>query len=69
MPGHTLSDLLHSWKPFTSSQANKFLQRRGEAFWQAESFDHWIRDDEERAVGGVSSFWPETPNLGSGVKR
>ena len=49
MPGHTLSDILHSWKSFTSSQANKLLRRTGEAFWQAESFDHWIRDDEERA--------------------
>ncbi|MGO8925510.1 MAG: REP-associated tyrosine transposase [Limisphaerales bacterium] len=49
MPGHTLSDLLHSWKSFTSSKANQLLHRTGEAFWQAESFDHWVRDDEERA--------------------
>jgi REP element-mobilizing transposase RayT len=49
MPGHTLSDILHSWKSFTSSQANKLLHRTGDNFWQAESFDHWIRDDEERA--------------------
>jgi REP element-mobilizing transposase RayT len=49
MPGQTLSDLLHSWKSFTSSKANQLLHRTGETFWQAESFDHWIRDDEERA--------------------
>ena len=49
MQGHTLSDILHSWKSFASSQANRLLHRTGEAFWQAESFDHWIRDDEERA--------------------
>ena len=49
MPGHTLSGILHSWKSFTSSQANKLLHRTGQEFWQAESFDHWIRDDEERA--------------------
>ncbi len=48
MPGHTLSDILHSWKSFTSKQANKRLRRVGETFWQGESFDHWIRDDAER---------------------
>ena len=48
MPGQTLSDILHSWKSFTSNQANKILHRAGESFWQAESFDHWIRDDTER---------------------
>jgi len=48
MPGHTLSDILHSWKSFTSSKANKLVNRSG-GFWQTESFDHWIRDDEEHA--------------------
>jgi REP element-mobilizing transposase RayT len=49
MPGYALSDILHSWKSFTSGEANRVLHRTGEVFWQAESFDHWIRDDEERA--------------------
>ncbi len=48
MPGHTLSDILHSWKSFTSKAANKLLGRTGE-FWQKESLDHWIRDDAEHA--------------------
>jgi REP element-mobilizing transposase RayT len=48
MPGHTLSDILHSWKSFTSKAANKLLRRTGE-FWQTESFDHWMRDDAEHA--------------------
>jgi REP element-mobilizing transposase RayT len=47
-PGHTLSDILHSWKSYTSKQANHLLRRTGETFWQKESFDHWIRDDAER---------------------
>jgi REP element-mobilizing transposase RayT len=46
MPGHTLSDSLHSWKSFASKAANKLLSRTGE-FWQKESFDHWICDDVE----------------------
>ena len=49
MPGHTLSEILHSWKSYTSKEANKFLQRAGETFWQSESFDHWVRDDAEHA--------------------
>jgi REP element-mobilizing transposase RayT len=49
MPGHNLSDVLHSWKSFTSSKANQMLNRVQKGFWQTESFDHWIRDDEERA--------------------
>lgn len=49
MPGHTLSEILHSWKSYTSRGANKLLGRIGESFWQTESFDHWIRGDAERA--------------------
>lgn len=48
-PGQTLSAIEHSWKSFTASQANKRLGRVGGHFWQKESYDHWIRDDEERA--------------------
>ena len=48
IPGHTVSEILHSWKSFTSKAANKLLCRTGE-FWQKESFDHWIRDDAEHA--------------------
>ena len=49
LAGHTLSEILHSWKSYTSKEANKLLHRVGEPFWQKESFDHWIRDDAERA--------------------
>jgi REP element-mobilizing transposase RayT len=49
MPGQVLSDILHSWKSFTSSKANRILNRTHQEFWQTESFDHWIRDDEEHA--------------------
>jgi len=48
-PDHTLSGVLHSWKSYTSKEANKLLHRAGETLWQKESFDHWIRDDAEHA--------------------
>ncbi len=31
----------------TGRKANRILGRVGDAFWQAESFDHWIRSEEE----------------------
>ena len=44
--GHELSEILHSWKSFTANEANKILGRTG-SFWQAESFDHLIRDSAD----------------------
>jgi REP element-mobilizing transposase RayT len=49
MPDYSLSEILHSWKRFTSREANKVLGRTGDTFWQRESYDHWIRNDEEHA--------------------
>jgi REP element-mobilizing transposase RayT len=43
------SRLLQSLKGFTAREANRVLGRTGEAFWQAESYDHWVRDDAELA--------------------
>jgi putative transposase len=34
-------------KGVTARQANKLLGRTGEAFWQAECYDRWIRNEEE----------------------
>jgi putative transposase len=48
MPNHLLSDLLKSWKQFSSRRAKKILGMGEEPFWQPESYDHWIRSDEEK---------------------
>ena len=48
MPNHTLSEILCSRKRHTARQANLLLSRTGEAFWQPEAYDHWIRNDEEK---------------------
>ena len=42
-PGDSLSSILHSWKSYTSNEANKILARRGE-FWQEDYFDRYIRN-------------------------
>jgi putative transposase len=36
-----------SIKGYTAREANKILNRTGEPFWQAESYDHWVRDSQE----------------------
>ena len=41
-----LADIMHSLKSFTAHKANQVLRRHG-AFWQHESYDHWVRDDDE----------------------
>lgn len=40
--------VMHSLKRFTARQCNQLLGRSGE-FWQQESYDHWVRDDDELA--------------------
>jgi REP element-mobilizing transposase RayT len=46
-PGWTLSRILQSWKGYTAHEANHLLGHTGTAFWQRESFDHLVRDDED----------------------
>jgi REP element-mobilizing transposase RayT len=41
------SRLLQSLKGSTARAANRVLGRAGETFWQAESYDHWVRDERE----------------------
>lgn len=41
-----LSAMMHSLKSYTAHEANKLLGRTG-TFWQSESYDHWVRDDQE----------------------
>jgi len=43
---NTLTDILHSWKSYTATKANKLLKLTG-AFWQTEYYDHLIRDEDD----------------------
>ena len=47
LPEWTLSQILKSWKGFSGREANRWLRRSGLIFWQVESYDHLIRDDED----------------------
>ncbi len=46
-PGQFLNRILHSWKSFTATQANRILGLTG-AFWQREYYDRLVRNAEER---------------------
>src|SRR5213595_370157 len=44
--GHSLSEILHSWKSFSAHSISKALHRKGD-FWMEESHDRMVRDFEE----------------------
>jgi len=48
-PNQLLSRILKSWKQYTSRRAKRLVGLGEEPFWQPESYDHWIRNDEEKA--------------------
>ncbi len=41
------SRFLQTVKGYTAREANRLLGRTGQPFWQAESYDHWVRNDRE----------------------
>jgi len=43
LPGHSLSEIMHSIKSYTAHEANKMLRRTGQ-FWMEDYFDRYIRD-------------------------
>jgi type I restriction enzyme R subunit/putative DNA methylase len=45
VPVPTIMRWLKSW---TARQANQLLGRAGQPFWQDESYDHWVRNREQR---------------------
>jgi REP element-mobilizing transposase RayT len=47
LPIAALSRITKALKNHTAMKANALLGRTGSPFWQRESFDHWIRNDDE----------------------
>jgi REP element-mobilizing transposase RayT len=43
---HDLSKILHAWKSFTAKRINEIVGRGG-VLWQAEPYDHLIRDKDD----------------------
>lgn len=41
-----LFKIIHSWKSYSASEANKILDRKG-GFWHSDAYNHIIRSDKE----------------------
>ncbi len=59
LPHIAPSHLLRSFKGASAREANRLLHRTGEPFWQAESYDHWVRDSEEQ--GRIVAYIENNP--------
>ena len=63
----TRSQIIHSWNSYTAHQMQRRFQRVG-AVWQAESFDHVIRNEEDLRekwqyiLDNPRKRWPELMN-------
>lgn len=58
-PNAPLAKITKSVKGFSAKKANKILNRTGEAFWQDESFDHWVR--RESSFGRIKLYIENNP--------
>jgi REP element-mobilizing transposase RayT len=58
-PHVKLSRIMKAVKNFSARQTNEILGRRGEPFWQDESYDHWVRD--QREFGKVACYIESNP--------
>ena len=47
-PRLPLRTVLMNIKSASARAANELLGRKGQPFWQDESYDHWVRSDQER---------------------
>ena len=47
LPRVSPSRFMQTLKGYTARQANLLLDRTGQPFWQSESYDHWVRDEDE----------------------
>ena len=56
---------MKSLKGYSAYQANRVLGRAGEPFWQRESYDHWVRNQEERQR--IASSYIENNPVKAGV--
>jgi putative transposase len=46
-PVWELKEVMQGIKGYTAYEINGLQEARGRVFWQDESFDHWVRDEEE----------------------
>jgi len=63
-PNRTVTDILKSWKQYTSRRAKPLIGVAQARFWQPESYSHWVRNDDEKArIGRYIRNNPVTARL------
>ena len=67
LPKAPPSRLLQSLKGATAREANRLLGRTGEPFWQRESYDHWVRNENGR--GRIERYIENNPVAAGLVRR
>jgi len=64
MPNYLVGNIVKSWKQFTSLRAKRMLGLGEGRFWQPETYDHWVRNDEEQArIAKYIRYNPVTARL------
>jgi REP element-mobilizing transposase RayT len=58
-PHRAVSEVTRAVKSASAREANQVLGRRGMAFWQDESYDHWVSDAEE--FNGIVRYIESNP--------
>jgi len=54
----------------TPRQANRLLDRTGALFWQHESYDHWVRNQQERQrIVRYTEFNPVAAGLAGAIEQ
>jgi REP element-mobilizing transposase RayT len=62
LPHKPLSGITNAIKSASAREANAILGRRGQPFWQPESYDHWIRTELE--FGNIANYIEDNPVRG-----
>jgi type I restriction enzyme R subunit len=57
--GHTLDQILHSWKSFSATEINKTLHHQGPV-WQKETYDHIVRNPQ--ALWSIANYIVKNPS-------
>ena len=66
-PNVDLPKITKTIKGFTAREANRLLGRTGKSFWQEESFDHWVRNQDE--FNRIARYIEQNPVKAGLVKR
>jgi REP element-mobilizing transposase RayT len=65
-----LAKVTHGVKGYTAYEANLILGRKGAAFWQHESYDHWVRtEDEYNRIVRYVEFNPVSAGLAGSIEE